>query len=86
MPKKQPFSDSPDSLVSSSNRLGTLTPANLEKLAERSDFGKVLDALGVPRPPWPVWSPQKWSKGIEFDVATFDQAAYKQYTWDFFRK
>lgn len=58
----------------------------LQELAERDDFDKILTAAGVPNIPSPEAVPNKWSKGKEFDASKFDASAYKKYEKDFFSK
>jgi hypothetical protein len=53
----------------------------LQDLAERDDFGEILTAAGVPDTPIleNEITPKKWGEGVEFDHATFDEAAYQKY-------
>lgn len=58
----------------------------IQELAEREDFDKILTAAGVPNTPIPEAVPNKWSKGKEFDASQFDASAYNNYQKNFFKK
>lgn len=58
----------------------------LQELAERDDFGKILTNAGVPDTPIPQAVAKKWAEGEEFDASKFDDAAYKKYQRDFFKQ
>ena len=62
------------------------TFAELQELAEQDDFGRILDTAGIPNPPIPGAAQKKWSEGVEFDASIFDDAAYKKYEEDYFKK
>lgn len=62
------------------------TLAEMEELAQRDNFGAILTAAGVPDTPIPEAIPEKWAEGQEFDASKFDDAAYKKYHQDFFKK
>jgi hypothetical protein len=69
---------------SASNRKFTF--AEMEELAERDDFGEILTAAGIPDTPIPEAREEKWDDLVEFDRSKFDDAAYKKYEEDFFKK
>lgn len=62
------------------------TFVELQELAERDDFGEILASAGVPDTPISKAVPKKWSTGVEFNASKFDDAAYKKYEKDFFKK
>jgi hypothetical protein len=55
------------------------TCVELQELAERADFDRILDAAGVLNSPVAESVPKKWSEGKEFDAFKFDDATYKEY-------
>jgi hypothetical protein len=62
------------------------TLTELQELAERDDFDTILTAAGVPDTPVPEVTPKNWGQGEDFDASKFDDAAYKKYQRDFFKK
>jgi hypothetical protein len=69
-----------------SARQSKFSLVELQELAEREDFDKILTVAGVPDTPSPEVVSKKWSAGQEFDAAKFDDAAYKKYEKDFFSR
>lgn len=65
---------------------GKFSFVELQELAEREGFGKILTATGVPDTPIPQAVAKKWAEGEEFDASKFDDAAYKKYQRDFFKQ
>lgn len=51
----------------------------LQELAEREEFDKILTAAGVPNTPIPKTREEKWDDLVEFDCSEFDEAAYWKY-------
>ena len=58
----------------------------LQELAERENFDKILTAAGVPDTPNFNAVAKKWRNGKEFDASKFEDAAYQKYEKEFFRK
>ena len=58
----------------------------LQELAEREGFDKILTAAGVPDNPTGEVVPKTWTEGEKFDASKFDDAAYKKYQRDFFER
>jgi hypothetical protein len=69
-----------------SSTVHNLSSTKLQELAERDDCGRTNDAVGMPNLSVSKTVLKTWTEGEESDASKFDDAAYKEYEANFFRK